>query len=107
MWDGMSRPQDFYVLERNGDETAHSKSWRDPAHPYRMAAVAIAIKPLYKEARRVVEVNRKLLESASMVLHEAMVNAATSPEPSEHDEPGPVASGEPFVSSGSLGSDHQ
>ena len=100
MWDGLNRPQDFYVLERNGDEGAHIKKWRDPAHPYRMAAVAVAIKPLYTEARRVVEENRKLLESAKSLLHEAM---STSPQPS--DEP-QAASDEPSVSPVSPESPH-
>lgn len=90
MWDGLSRPQDFRVLERNGDDVAHAKAWRDPAHPYRMAAVAVGVRPLHKEARRVVEEQRKLLESAALVLHDAM---ATSPPASQDGLPAAPASG--------------
>ena len=90
MWDGLSRPQDFRVLERNGDDVAHAKAWRDPAHPYRMAAVAVGVRPLHKEARRVVEEQRKLLESAALVLHDAM---ATSQPASQDGLPAAPASG--------------
>lgn len=94
MWDGLSSRKDFWVLERNGGEVAHRRDWRDPSRPDHMAAVAVAIKPLYDEARKVVNANRLLLEEASRVLHNAVekTDSTTEPSPDEHE---PQPSDEP------------
>lgn len=89
-WDGIRRPQDFRILERNGSSEASPKDWRSPARPDYVAAVAVALHPLHKEARRVVHENARVLESARAKLQAALTAPTppeSAPEPPDADAP--------------------